>query len=73
MALVNCSVVCKTDGKVLLPWCICSVGPDSGYTVKQFYDTHVIPELEKNYHVSDFDLTSASLGMSKELLDKNDL
>ena len=62
MALVNCSVVCKTGNKVLLPWCNCSIGPESGYTVKQYYETSIIPELEKDYRVTDFELTTASLG-----------
>ena len=69
MALVNCSVLCKTNNKLLLPWDILSIGTESGITIEQFYQKSIVPELEKCHDVSSFEMKDAFLGRSKDSLD----
>ena len=69
MALVNCSVLCKSNNKVLLPWNILSIGYESGITVEQFYEKFIVPELKKSHEVSHFEMKNALLGRPKDSLD----
>ena len=67
MALVNCSVLCRTTNNLLYPWKILTVLP--GITVGQFFKECIRPEINKE----NLDLDGAFLGRSKDSLDRVEL
>jgi len=69
MALVNCSVINKTNNRILLPWSILPLTP-SGVTTRQFFDDIIVCRLDD---VSNLELEFAMLGKSKESLDRIEL
>ena len=67
MALVNCSVLCRTTNNLLYPWKILTVLP--GITVGQFFKECIRPEINKE----NLDLDGAFLDRSKDSLDRVEL
>ena len=61
MVLVNCSVLCQTDNRLIFPWKILSIGA-SGHTVQQFFEEFMLTDLKSNE-------TGMELGKSKDSID----
>ena len=72
MALVNCSVYNVTTSKIALPWSIYST-EIPGVSVQEFYLAKLSCEVKRKYPSDEAELDFASLGKSKELLDRIEL
>ena len=76
MALVNCSVLCRTDNRLIFPWKILFIGV-MGCTVQQFFEESVLIDLKSNEMgvelPKQLELSGAFLGKSKDSLDAVEL